>query len=103
MSADATPSKKSTGSGYGSAGKRTQAQAAAARESAARLLQSFDPTSAVCFTDGACKGNPGPAGAGAVAKFPDGSVQERFEALGVATNNVGELSAIVYCRSWPKA
>jgi ribonuclease HI len=48
----------------------------------------------VCFTDGACKGNPGPAGAGAVVKLPDGSVHERSLALGVATNNVGELSAI---------
>jgi len=93
--ADSTPSKKkSSGSGFGSAGKRTKAQAEAARESAERLLQSFAPTSAVCFTDGACKGNPGPAGAGAVVKLPDGSVHERFEALGVATNNVGELTAI---------
>lgn len=94
VSADASPAKKSKGSGFGSAGKRTQAQAAAALESAARLLQSFAPTSAVCFTDGACKGNPGPAGAGAVVKLPDGSVHERSLALGVATNNVGELSAI---------
>jgi ribonuclease HI len=94
VSADANPAKKSRGSGFGSAGKRTKAQADAARESAERLLQSFAPTSAVCFTDGACKGNPGPAGAGAVAKMPDGTVHERFLALGVATNNVGELTAI---------
>ena len=94
VSADANPTKKSKSSGFGSAGKRTQAQAAAARESADRLLQSFAPTSAVCFTDGACQGNPGAAGAGAVLKLPDGTTHERFAALGVATNNVGELSAI---------
>lgn len=96
VSADASPSKskRKGASGFGSAGKRTQAQAAAALESAARLLQSFDPRSAVCFTDGACKGNPGPAGSGAVVKLPDGQVLERSSALGVATNNVGELSAI---------
>jgi len=82
------------GSGFGSAGSRTQAQAAAAKQSAEQLLAGFRPDAAVCFTDGACKGNPGPAGAGAVVKLPDGTVHERFEALGVATNNVGELSAI---------
>lgn len=95
VSADSGGAKKgSGGSGFGSAGKRTQAQAAAARASAARLLESFAPTSAVCFTDGACKGNPGPAGSGAVVRLPDGAVHERSLALGVATNNVGELAAI---------
>jgi len=94
ISADANPSRKPGSSGFGSAGKRTQAQAAAAHDSALRLIEGFDPKAAVAFTDGACKGNPGPAGAGAVVKFPDGSIKERFAALGIATNNVGELSAI---------
>ncbi len=82
------------GSGFGSAGSRTQAQAAAAKQSAERLLAGFRDDAAVCFTDGACKGNPGPAGAGAVVMLPDGTTHERYAALGVATNNVGELSAI---------
>ncbi len=94
VSADAQPARKASSSGFGSAGKRTQAQAVAARESAVRLIEGFDPKAAVAFTDGACKGNPGPAGAGAVVKLPDGTVLERSLALGVATNNVGELSAI---------
>jgi len=97
VSADAGgPAKKpgSRGSGFGSAGTRTAAQAAAAKQSAEQLLAGFRPDAAVCFTDGACKGNPGPAGAGAVVKLPDGTVHERYAALGVATNNVGELSAI---------
>jgi len=96
VSADATGGKRpgSRGSGFGSAGTRTQAQAAAAKQSAQQLLAGFRDDAAVCFTDGACKGNPGPAGAGAVVKLPDGTVHERFAALGIATNNVGELSAI---------
>ena len=96
ISADADPRKKPSGrgSGFGSAGTRTQAQAAAAKQSAQELIASFRPESAVCFTDGACKGNPGPAGSGAVVKLPGGEVLERSKALGVATNNVGELTAI---------
>ena len=96
ISADAEPRKKASGrgSGFGSAGTRTQAQAAAAKQSAQELISSFRPEAAVCFTDGACKGNPGPAGSGAVVKLPDGEVLERAKALGVATNNVGELTAI---------
>ena len=94
VSADANPSKKAASSGFGSAGKRTQAQAAAAKASARALVDGFDARAAVAFTDGACKGNPGPAGSGAVVKLPDGTVLERSLALGIATNNVGELSAI---------
>jgi ribonuclease HI len=96
INADADPRKKTSGrgSGFGSAGTRTQAQAAAAKQSAEELISSFRPDAAVCFTDGACKGNPGPAGSGAVVKLPDGEVLERAKALGVATNNVGELTAI---------
>ena len=96
ISADAEPRKKASGrgSGFGSAGTRTQAQAAAAKQSAQELIAGFRPDAAVCFTDGACKGNPGPAGSGAVVKLPDGEVLERAKALGVATNNVGELTAI---------
>ena len=39
-------------------------------------------------------GRIGPAGAGAVVKLPDGTVLERYRALGQATNNIGELTAI---------
>jgi ribonuclease HI len=94
-SADAVKSGgRARSSGFGSAGTRTQAQAAAAKQSADALLAGFRDDAAVCFTDGACRGNPGPAGAGAVVKLPDGTVRERYAALGIATNNVGELSAI---------
>jgi ribonuclease HI len=83
------------GSGFGKAGTRTQAQATAARQAAADLIAGFHRDAVVCFTDGACRGNPGPAGSGAVVKLPDGTVHEAYRALGTATNNVGELTAIV--------
>jgi ribonuclease HI len=96
VSAEKSPAKKQGrgASGFGSAGTRTQAQTAAAKQSAEQMIAGFHRDSAVCFTDGACKGNPGPAGSGAVVKLPNGTVLERSAALGVATNNVGELSAI---------
>ena len=48
----------------------------------------------VAYADGACRGNPGPAGAGALVLLPDGRQGEASLALGHATNNIGELSAI---------
>ena len=82
------------GSGFGSAGKRTKAQAASAKKDARSRIAALDSNTHVCFTDGACKGNPGPAGAGAVVKLADGTVLEDSRHLGIATNNVGELTAI---------
>ncbi len=49
----------------------------------------------VVFTDGACSGNPGPAGAGFVVVAPGGVIREGFEFLGTATNNVAELTAVL--------
>jgi ribonuclease HI len=48
----------------------------------------------IAYTDGACIGNPGPAGLGYVINFPDGLRIERGEPLGEATNNIAELTAI---------
>jgi len=92
VSADAATAAK--GGGFGKAGTRTEGQADAARNAAAELLASFSAEAAVCFTDGACQGNPGPAGSGAVVKLPDGRTLERFAALGKGTNNVGEVHAV---------
>lgn len=51
------------------------------------------PDAIVAYTDGACSGNPGPAGLGVV--LIDGTrVRELSRYLGTATNNVGELAAI---------
>jgi len=46
-------------------------------------------------TDGAARGNPGPAGAGAVLRDSEGRVvAEIAEPLGRATNNVAEWTAV---------
>jgi ribonuclease HI len=48
------------------------------------------------YADGACSGNPGPAGLGIVLVAPDGKTQvEGYEYLGSATNNIAELTAIL--------
>jgi ribonuclease HI len=50
----------------------------------------------VVHTDGAARGNPGPAGAGAVLRDADGTVvAEIAEPLGRATNNVAEWTAVL--------
>ncbi len=47
-------------------------------------------------TDGAARGNPGPAGAGAVLRDADGRIlAEIAEGLGHATNNVAEWTAVL--------
>lgn len=97
--ADAAPAAKGRakggrGKGFGKAGTRSGTQAAAAKAHARTLLESLDAETIVVFTDGACRGNPGPAGSGAVVRWPDGSSVEASLALGTATNNVAELSAV---------
>lgn len=51
----------------------------------------------IAFIDGAARGNPGPAGAGAF--FPSGpegnGPREMFESLGRATNNEAEYRALL--------
>ena len=51
---------------------------------------------ATLFADGAAKGNPGPAGAGAVLFGDCGEVlAELHKSLGHATNNVAEYEALI--------
>jgi ribonuclease HI len=48
------------------------------------------------WTDGGARGNPGPAAYAFVLETEDGTVLDaRGEAIGVATNNVAEYSALV--------
>ncbi|RZC79769.1 hypothetical protein C5167_042345 [Papaver somniferum] len=50
----------------------------------------------LCIVDGAAKGNPGPAGAGAVLRAENGQVLCRLhEGVGIATNNVAEYRAVL--------
>ncbi|KAJ3690021.1 hypothetical protein LUZ61_019185 [Rhynchospora tenuis] len=69
-----------------------------------RLLEPIDetpapkPNNALCILhfDGASKGNPGKAGAGALLKTEDGRLICRLsEGLGVVTNNVAEYKALL--------
>ena len=46
------------------------------------------------FTDGACSGNPGPAGLGVVV-VDEGRRVELSEYLGLHTNNIAELTAVL--------
>ncbi len=98
VSADAAPAKpkgrRGASSGFGSAGTRTAGQAAAARASARGAIDALSPETHRAFTDGACKGNPGPCGAGAVVVTAAGERLEASRSLGIATNNVGELTAV---------
>ncbi len=48
----------------------------------------------IIYTDGACAGNPGPAGVGVVLQRPD-EVVEHSEFIGSGTNNIAELTAIL--------
>lgn len=55
---------------------------------------SFSSNKIHIYTDGACSGNPGPAGSGVVI-IQDGKVlREISKSLGKATNNIAELTAI---------
>ena len=54
----------------------------------------------IAYTDGACSGNPGPAGSGVVLVSPDGKMHEGLEYLGDATNNVAELTVILCAIEW---
>lgn len=67
------------------------ATAQAVREEPSRA-----PTDAtiVIHTDGACSGNPGPAGIGVLLERPEEAI-EHSEYIGEATNNVAELTAIL--------
>ncbi len=49
----------------------------------------------IAYTDGACSGNPGPAGLGYSVRFPGGRHIARGEPLGEGTNNIAELTAIL--------
>lgn len=55
----------------------------------------------VIHADGASRGNPGPAGAGAVVSAPDGAVIARLgKFLGTQTNNVAEYEGVLLGLGW---
>lgn len=50
----------------------------------------------VAYTDGACTGNPGPAGSGTIVIAPGGKIRESYAYLGEGTNNIAELTAVLH-------
>jgi len=72
-------------------GGREAASAKALKESPSKPA---DEDTVVIYTDGACSGNPGPAGIGVYMKGPRGTL-EVGEFLGSGTNNIAELTAIL--------
>jgi ribonuclease HI len=68
-----------------------------------RTMRVAEPVPAgawIAYSDGACSGNPGPAGSGVVIVSPQGKTYEGYEWLGEATNNVAELTAILRAVEW---
>jgi ribonuclease HI len=63
-----------------------KASRAAAPETEGKTIQ--------IYTDGACKGNPGPGGWGAVLEY-DGTERELFGGERATTNNRMELTAVI--------
>jgi ribonuclease HI len=53
-----------------------------------------EPGTCHIYTDGACKGNPGPGGWGAVLEY-DGTEREIFGGEPATTNNRMELTAVI--------
>ena len=90
-------------SAYGSAGKRTTEQEAAALRYGRLLVASIPPTHHIAYTDGSAqrgpKGKGGPCGAGLWLEGPENTGGLRtgkdfLAPLGTGTNNIGELYAI---------
>ncbi len=52
-------------------------------------------TDLVIHVDGACRGNPGPAGIGVVISQDGKVIKEISRAIGNATNNIAEYSALI--------
>jgi len=48
------------------------------------------------YTDGACSGNPGEAGVGVVIRQGPNEVWRLSKAIGKATNNIAEYTAVIY-------
>ncbi len=88
--ADAIKTKPKTKSTTKKTAKKSNAKNSAATYSDADIPEN----AIVIHTDGACSGNPGPAGIGAVLRYK-GHEKEISKYLGEATNNIAELTAIL--------
>lgn len=86
---------EASGAGATGAAKKSATKKAAAKSAGAAPLESaISGEHVIAYTDGACSGNPGPAGLGVVL-LEGKERRELSEYLGVGTNNVAELTAIL--------
>ena len=81
--------------GDASAPPTKEQKSAQKKETAKAAIAPPDAKSITVYADGACSGNPGPAGSGVVVVAPDGGIREGCRFLGEGTNNVAELTAIL--------
>lgn len=106
----ATAPKVASQEGKGTAAARTAAAGAwpdltAAARIKSNPLPKDGPRILEIFTDGASRGNPGPAAIGIVFRQKNGeNLAEHHETIGKATNNVAEYQAVVtaleHARRW---
>jgi ribonuclease HI len=76
--------------------RRRERSAALDEERAAVRAAEARPVRTRLYTDGAARGNPGPAGAGAVIISPDGHIVAKIgKFLGESTNNVAEYTGLI--------
>ncbi|MCG3174623.1 MAG: Ribonuclease H [Myxococcota bacterium] len=70
-------------------------QAPGNRSPAGKKTGEGDDREWTLYTDGACRGNPGPAAIGVSLQSPDGVEVVESGAIGVTTNNVAEYKAVI--------
>jgi ribonuclease HI len=76
--------------------KKKERAAAAAVEREVQRVEVARPPRTRLYTDGAARGNPGPAGAGAVIVSPAGHIMAKVgKYLGETTNNVAEYTGLI--------
>jgi ribonuclease HI len=95
---DAETVEKKDGAGKTTKGAEATASTSEGRKAAAKVAHEQAPPppvgQVIAYADGACTGNPGPAGLG--VWIVDGSRHiELSEFLGEGTNNIAELTAIL--------
>jgi ribonuclease HI len=97
--ASGATARASTGRAAGSAtarapSKSTRPSKEAAIAKGGAIGPKIPEGAVIVYADGACSGNPGPAGLGMVL-IDQGDRLERSEYLGTGTNNIAELTAVL--------
>lgn len=93
--AERVAAKDTSGASSGKTASKAASKSGAKGASAKSVAPPTAPAAgeALAYCDGACSGNPGPCGIGAVLLF-DEERRELSEYLGHGTNNIAELTAI---------